>query len=196
MAAHQAPLSLGFSRQVGCHFLLQCMKVKSESEVIQLCPTLSDPMDCSLPGSSIHGFFQARVHLWFISITLNIDNTKNTWHLFSVEMWKLQSNIYKTYFPNHCSQIWLSNSKTWCSKSVTSCSWSVLGPILYIFKFMSMPLEKHHLPSWPNKCSLLSPHTIQFGSSWLEFPSELPATRFGGCWWCGHCFNIGRQGAV
>ena len=49
---------------VGCHFLLQCMKVKSESEVAQLCPTLRDPMDCSLPGSSIHGIFQARVLEW------------------------------------------------------------------------------------------------------------------------------------
>ena len=49
---------------VGCHFLLQCMKVKSESEVAQLCPTLSDPMDCSPPGSCIHGIFQARVLEW------------------------------------------------------------------------------------------------------------------------------------
>ena len=49
---------------VGRHFLLQCMKVKSESEVAQLCPTLSDSMDCSLPGSSIHGIFQARVLEW------------------------------------------------------------------------------------------------------------------------------------
>ena len=49
---------------VGCHFLLQCMKVKSESEVPQSCPTLSDPMDCSLTGSSIHGIFQARVLEW------------------------------------------------------------------------------------------------------------------------------------
>ena len=67
MAAHQAPPSLGFSRQetgVGCHFLLQRMKVKSEREVTQLCPTLSDPMDYSLPGSSIHGIFQARVLEW------------------------------------------------------------------------------------------------------------------------------------
>ena len=46
---------------VGCHFLLQCMKVKSEREVAQSCPTLSDPMDCSLPGSSVHGTLQARV---------------------------------------------------------------------------------------------------------------------------------------
>ena len=49
---------------VGCHFLLQCIKVKSESEVAQLCPTLSDPMDCSPPGSSIHGIFQARILEW------------------------------------------------------------------------------------------------------------------------------------
>ena len=47
-----------------CHFLLQGMKVKSESEVAQSCLTLSDPMDCSLPGSSIHGIFQARVLEW------------------------------------------------------------------------------------------------------------------------------------
>ena len=50
--------------RVGCHFLLQCMKVKSESEVAQLCPTLSDPMDCSPPGSSVQGIFQARVLEW------------------------------------------------------------------------------------------------------------------------------------
>ena len=49
---------------VGCHFLLQCMKVKSENEVAQLCLTVPDPMDCSLPGSSIRGIFQARVLEW------------------------------------------------------------------------------------------------------------------------------------
>ena len=49
---------------VRCHFLLQCMKVESESEVTQSCQTLSDPMDCSIPGSSIHGIFQARVLEW------------------------------------------------------------------------------------------------------------------------------------
>ena len=49
---------------VGCHFLLQCMKVESESEVAQSGPTLRDPMDCSLPGSSVHGIFQTRVLEW------------------------------------------------------------------------------------------------------------------------------------
>ena len=56
--------SPGKNTGVGCHFLLQCMKVKSQSEVTQSCLTLSDPMDCSLPGSSIHGIFQARVLEW------------------------------------------------------------------------------------------------------------------------------------
>ena len=56
--------SPGKNTGVGCHFLLQCMKVKRESEVSQSCPALGDPMDCSLPGSSIHGIFQARVLEW------------------------------------------------------------------------------------------------------------------------------------
>ena len=56
--------SPGKNTGVGCHFLLQGMKVKSESEGVQSCPTLSDPMDCSLPGSSVHGIFQARVLEW------------------------------------------------------------------------------------------------------------------------------------
>ena len=66
-AAHQAPPSWdspGKNTGVGCHFLLQYMKVKRESEVVQLYPTLSDPMDCSLPGPSVHGIFQARVLEW------------------------------------------------------------------------------------------------------------------------------------
>ena len=56
--------SPGKNTGVGCHFLLQCMKVKSESEVAQSCPTPRDPMDCSLPGSSVYGIFQARVLEW------------------------------------------------------------------------------------------------------------------------------------
>ena len=68
--------SPGKNTGVGCHFLLQCMKVKSKSEVAQLCPTLSDPMDCNLPGSSVHGVFQARVLEWgaitFSAISLSL----------------------------------------------------------------------------------------------------------------------------
>ena len=70
MATHSSVLawtSQGRGSLVGCHFLLQCMKVKSESEVAQSCPTLSNPMDYSLPGSSIHGICQARVLEWVAS---------------------------------------------------------------------------------------------------------------------------------
>ena len=62
--------SPGKNTGVGCRFLLQCMKVKSESEVAQSCPTLRDPMDCSLPGCSVHGIFQARVLEW-VAITFS-----------------------------------------------------------------------------------------------------------------------------
>ena len=67
MAAHQAPLSLGFSRQEhwsGLPFPSPMHESESEHEVTQSCPTLRDPMDCSLPGSSVHGVFQARVLEW------------------------------------------------------------------------------------------------------------------------------------
>ena len=56
--------SPGKNTGVGCHFLLQCMKVKSKSEVAQSCPTLSDPSDCSPPGSFVHGIFQSGVLEW------------------------------------------------------------------------------------------------------------------------------------
>ena len=56
--------SLDKNTGVGCHFLLQCRKLKSEREVAQSCPTLSDPKDCLQPGSSVHGVFQARVLEW------------------------------------------------------------------------------------------------------------------------------------
>ena len=62
--------SPGKNTGVGCHFLLQCMKVKSESEAAQSCPILHDPMDCSPPGSSVHGIFQARVLEWVANPSL------------------------------------------------------------------------------------------------------------------------------
>ena len=69
--------SPGKDTGVGCHLLLQYMKVKSESEVAQSCPTLSDPMDCSLPGSSVHGIFQARVLEWgAIAFSSTVYSTK------------------------------------------------------------------------------------------------------------------------
>ena len=73
--------SPGKNTGVGCHFLLQCIKVKSASEFAQSCLTLSDPMDCSLPGSSAHGIFQARVLEWgaiaFSNIYTTMDKIKS-----------------------------------------------------------------------------------------------------------------------
>ena len=80
--------SPGKNTGVGCHFLLQCIKVKGESEVAQSCPTLSDPMDCSLPGSSVHGIFQARVLEWgaiAFSVCYAIDGNKSCFQLIRQE---------------------------------------------------------------------------------------------------------------
>ena len=78
--------STGKNAGAGCRFFLQCMKVKSESEVTQSCPTLRDPMDCSLPGSSAYGIFQARVLEWVaiafseyaVLLKYNFQKRKNT----------------------------------------------------------------------------------------------------------------------
>ena len=87
--AYQAPPSLGFSRQEYWNelpFPSTCMKVKSESEVAQLCLTVSDLMDCSPPGSSIHGTFQARVLEWgaitdMVGYKSDVVNTEGWWAL-------------------------------------------------------------------------------------------------------------------
>ena len=83
--------SPGKNTGVDCHFLLQGMKVKSESEVAQSCPTLSDPMDCSLPGSSIHGIFQARVLEWG-AIVFSVSNNTSFNFLLLVSCFCLQKS--------------------------------------------------------------------------------------------------------
>ena len=72
--------SPGKNTGVGCRFLLRCMKVKSESEVAQSSPTLSDPMDCSPPGSSVHGMFQARVLEWGAIVFSHILHKTHSWY--------------------------------------------------------------------------------------------------------------------
>ena len=70
--------------RVGFHFLLQCMKVKTESEVAQSCPTLCDPMDCSLPGFSVHEIFQARVLEWdVIAFSVKCSSASHSWNCVS-----------------------------------------------------------------------------------------------------------------
>ena len=90
--------SPGKNTGVGCHFLLQCMKVKNESEVTQSCLTLSNPMDCTLPGSSTHGIFQARVLEWsaiaFSGLfeCINI-NTCICFCVYTLQQWLLKKKL-------------------------------------------------------------------------------------------------------
>ena len=77
---------------VGCHFLLQCMKVESESEVAQSCPTLSDPMNCSLPGSSVHGIFQARVLEWGAIAFSDLPTTTE-----QIDLWSMFHNLNNSF---------------------------------------------------------------------------------------------------
>ena len=91
--------SLGKNAGVGCHFLLQCMKVKSESEVAQSCLTLSDPMDCSPPGSSVHGIFQARVLEWG-AIAFSDLFTKAHLFTFHLKHTVISSSHYAIYCRN------------------------------------------------------------------------------------------------
>ena len=113
--------SPGKNPGVGCHFLLQCMKVKSESEVAQSCPTLSDPMDCSSPGS-VHGIFQARVLEWVAiafskSYMTSLQNIrpnnflKYNWHvtvcqfqMYNIMIWYLSKlqNVHPISLVNIC----------------------------------------------------------------------------------------------
>ena len=91
----------GKNTKVGCHFCLQCMKVKSESEVAQSYLTLSNPMDCSLPGSSIHGIFQTRVLEWsaivfFASLPAPQKKKKKKTRNLTKDLKDLQAKNYKT----------------------------------------------------------------------------------------------------
>ena len=106
--------SLGENTGVGCLFLLQCMKVKSESEVSQLCLTLSDPMDCNPPGSSVHGIFQARVLEWdatafskFLSshtqLYFEFVSDLVTWCYCRYSPWGL---VFPTSFPVLMGRLW------------------------------------------------------------------------------------------
>ena len=87
--------SPGKNTGVGCHFLLQCMKVKNESEVAQSCPTLSDPMDCSLPGSSIHGFSSQECWSGVPLPSPKIQNYTPKWVHFTVYKYTLILNTCK-----------------------------------------------------------------------------------------------------
>ena len=95
--------SPGKNTGVGCHFLLQCMKVESESEVAQSCPTLSDPMDCSPPGSSIHGILRATALEWGAIAFSNLRGAE----LLDCRVY---ASLTLLHIPN-CSLVWLCQFK-------------------------------------------------------------------------------------
>ena len=131
----------GKNTGVGFHFLLQCMKVKSESKVAQLCLTLSNPMDCSPPGSSIHGIFQARVLEWgaiafsallfFFSVTCNQDFFLKKILNMTLVSWqhRLPSNMGPMSI-GHCPNLF--PLRTWNRHCVCMClSHSVMSDYLW-----------------------------------------------------------------
>ena len=95
--------SPGKNTGVGCCFLLQCMKVKSEREVAQSCPTLREPMDCNLPGSSVHGIFQARVLEWgAIAFRGFINYIQDLGHYPTYNRFSINSTCYYKTAPPKC----------------------------------------------------------------------------------------------
>ena len=112
--------SPGKDTGVGCHFLLQCMKVKSEREVAQSCLTLSNPIHCSLPDSSIHGIFQARVLEWVaISFSRYADDTT----IMAESEEELKSLLMKVKEESEKAGLKLNiqNTKIMASGPITSC---------------------------------------------------------------------------
>ena len=122
--------SPGKNTGVGCHFLLQRMKVNSQSEVAQSCPTLSDPKDCSLPGSSVHGICQARVLEWgAIAFLDSVLKTKDITLprkvriakaiVFPVVMYGCESWTIKK-----AEHQWIDAFKLWCQRRLLKVLWT------------------------------------------------------------------------
>ena len=156
--------SPGKNTGVRCHFLLQCMKVKSESEVAQSCPTLSDPMDCSLPGSFVHGIFQARVLEWgAIAVSAN----------------QLYSNI-KIFLKSPRSSIWNAGAQYYTSSAqfslVTQSCLTLCNPM----DFSTPGFPVHHQFPEPTQThihhvvmpSTISSSVVPFSSHLQSFPAS------------------------
>ena len=131
--------SPGKNTGVGCHFLLQCMKVESESEVAQSCPTLSNPMDCSLPGSSIHGIFQARVLEWGAIATRDLAYCNTFLAVFDFSPCTASSTEQKVVcVPWYSKLLWLSTAYISKPQSL----WVYFR--LLISHLHCFPIKSHH----------------------------------------------------
>ena len=155
--------SPGKNTGVGSNLLLQCMKVKSESEVIQSCPTLRDPMDCSLPGSLAHGIFQARVLEWVViafsecmfykrasSVFQQSNKPRSPWRRGKSTLGSMKTrgdrggdageNTCKYWVPKFTLKVLsLDPGRGW-----TAVVWNVVSPVV-----AHNPLQTHAVPSPP-----------------------------------------------
>ena len=193
--------SPGKNTGVGCHFLLQCMKVKSQSEVTQSCLTLSDPMDCSLPGSSVHGIFQARVLEWgaiaffdlvgsgqliCVPSTLSLVPTRISW-----------TEIFKRPWERPWSYWWLCLlvSSFLPGRTALLCLWmfTLAMWLLVAYQFYGFPVEAlhhfHHIP-FPRRQWLCS--VYQTGGSdmnvWITVVGRT-------LWWAGLTWAMSKNNA-
>ena len=128
--------SPGKNTGVGCHFLLQGMKVKSESEVAQSCPTPSDPMDCSPPGSSVPGIFQARALEWVPLPSPQVWFTCYKIHTHKERNWMAFDCLPGSYSHHNAQPFNLSRKSSWVSYQPTDASsgqrWSAFSPCRFI----------------------------------------------------------------
>ena len=136
--------SLGKNTGVGCHFLLHCVKVKSESEVAQSRPTHGDPMDCSPPGSSIHGIFQARVLEW-LAIAFSI-HQHQAWVKLQLALHHLLLMIFQLYHlppppVSNCSCLFTGCQPPcahYCIVLLHSSRYCTVGLNMFFFKFFCL----------------------------------------------------------
>ena len=114
--------SPGKNTGVGCHFLLQWMKVKSESEVAQSCPTLPDPMHCSLLGSSIYGISQARVLEWVAIAFSESPSVQFSHSVVSDCLWPLELQHARPPCPSPTPRVHPNScpSSRWCHPAISS----------------------------------------------------------------------------
>ena len=150
--------SPGKNTGVGCHFLLQCMKEKSESEVAQSCLTLRDPMDCSLPGSSIHGIFQARI------LELGAITFSARWSYVSL------ITSLKVFIPNTVT-FWGAGGIRLQHRNFERTRYSTLFPQIYIL--LKCKIYSPYLNRPPNQLILV---LIQSKKSYLSSKSDMGET--------------------
>ena len=167
---------------VGCHFLLQYLKVKSESEVPQLCPTLSDPVDCSPPGSSVHGIFQARVLEW---VAIARQYNKKQRHYFANKGLSSESYCFSS------SHVWmweLGHKERWAQKN-----WFFLTVVLEKTLENSLDCKIKPVNSkrnqlnihWMNWCWSWSSNTLATGQEELTHLKRP---------WCWERLKVGGKG--